>query len=78
MGDSAGQKKSNIIQYRVTPELEEQFMMALRKAQTEGEFPIDGEQQDAMRQLMRAFVNNPEIIRYGATEKEMQDANSDS
>jgi hypothetical protein len=63
--------------FRADEELVEQFMLAYRKAQAEGLAPADGDRSDAFRQLMRAFVNNPEIIKYGASDSEFE-ASGDS
>lgn len=48
--------------FRVTEEENEEFMQALRKAQSEGLVPIDAERSEALRMLMKAFVNDPSII----------------
>jgi hypothetical protein len=76
MSDTGSSRKSKKVQYRVTPEMHDQFMMALRHLQTEGEIPVDDEKQDAMRQLMRAFINNPEIIHYGAPQEKVEETDN--
>lgn len=65
------------ISFRANPELAEQFMLAYRKAAVEGHAPVDGSRSEALRQLMRAFVNNPEIIKWGASDAEFEAAGPD-
>ena len=57
--------------FRVDDELLEQFMLAYRKAQAEGLAPANGDRSQALRQLMRAFVNDPTIIEKGSTDAEI-------
>ena len=66
-GDTGGTQ----ITFRLSEELEEQFMLAYRKAQVEGAAPTEGDRSQALRQLMRAFVNDPSIIEKGSTDAEI-------
>jgi len=61
-----------VVSARVPPELEEQFMLAFRKAQADGLAPASGGRSEALRQLMRAFVNEPSIIGKGSTDAEIE------
>lgn len=63
---NAGNDDETQITFRCPEELEEQSMMAYRKAAVENHAPPDGVRSDALRQLMRALVKNPEIIKYGS------------
>jgi len=63
-----------VVSVRVDEELEEQFILAFRQAQTEGYAPASGDRSEAIRQLMRAMVNKPEIIKYGASDSEFEAA----
>lgn len=65
------------ISFRADRELADQFMIAYRKAAIEGHAPADGSRSEALRQLMRAMVNNPEIIKFGASDAEFEAAGPD-
>lgn len=62
------------ITFRLSSDLNEQFMLAYRQAQIDGLAPAEGSRSEALRQLMRAMVNNPEIIKYGASDGEFEAA----
>jgi hypothetical protein len=64
------------ITFRCSSELEEQFMLAYRKASIEGHAPADGSRSEALRQLMRAMVNDPSIISKGSTDAEVESGDS--
>ena len=61
-----------VVSVRVDAELEEQFILAYRKAQAEGWAPPSGDRSEAVRQLMRAMVNDPSIIEKGSTDAELE------
>jgi hypothetical protein len=69
---NSGDASDTQITFRLDEELEEQFMLAYRKAAVEGHAPADGSRSDALRQLMRAFVNDPSIISKGSTDAEIE------
>jgi hypothetical protein len=60
------------VSYRANAELVEQFMLAYRKAALNGYAPADGSRSEALRQLMRAMINEPSIIAKGSTDAEME------
>ncbi len=72
MSNASGSGDTQIT-FRLDQELEEQFMLAYRQAAVDGHAPADGSRSDGLRQLMRAFVNNPEIIKYGGSDAEVED-----
>jgi hypothetical protein len=48
-------------------------MMAYRKAAIEGYAPAEGSRSEGLRQLMRAFVNDPEMIKKASTDEEIKE-----
>lgn len=60
--------------FRVDGELADQFMLAYRGMQAKGEVPAGGDRSQAMRQLMRAFVNDPSIISKGSSDEEIAES----
>lgn len=72
--DAEGESDDEVVHvsYRANKELVDQFMLAYRKASLDGHAPADGNRSDALRQLMRAFVNDPSIIAKGSTDAEIE------
>jgi len=68
-----GSKEGTVVSFRMDGETHEQFMLAYRKMQGEGSIPPVADRSDAMRQLARAFINNPEIIEYGTPQRDVDD-----
>ena len=68
---NSGDSEDTQITFRLKEDLNEQFMLAYRKAALDGNAPADGSRSDALRQLMRAFVNDPSIITKGSTDAEV-------
>lgn len=73
MADDDENSEKKVVAYRVDEDEHEQLMLAMRKMQTEGKLPPMADRSDLLRQLTRAFINNPEIIEYGAPESEVED-----
>jgi len=73
MGSEGEGEDESHISFRCSKELDEQFMIAYRKAAVEEWAPAEGSRSDGLRQLMRAFVNDPEIIRKGSPDEKMEE-----
>jgi len=70
MSNSGDAGETQIV-FRVDSELEEQFMLAYRRAATEGVASAKGTRSEALRQAMRAVVNDPMVLEKGSTDGEI-------